>query len=157
MKPLIAVYPGTFDPVTLGHIDIIKRALRLCDQLIIGVAEYTGKAPLFSLEKRQKMIQAVINDENMQNISVLPIGNLTVDFVLQNQASVIIRGLRTLGDFDHEFQMVGVNKVLNPDIETIFLPADLQTNFISSSVVRQVYAAGGDLSKFVHPSIKKYF
>lgn len=157
MKPIIAVYPGTFDPVTLGHIDIIKRALRLCNQLVIGVAEHTGKDPLFSLEKRQAMIQSVISAEQLENVSVFPIKNLTVDFVIEHNASVIIRGLRTLGDFDHEFQMVGVNKVLNPDIETIFLAADLQTNFISSSVVRQVFAAGGEIKKFIHPSIINFF
>ncbi|MFT6072272.1 MAG: pantetheine-phosphate adenylyltransferase [Alphaproteobacteria bacterium] len=157
MKPFIAVYPGTFDPVTLGHIDVIKRAMHLCDRLIIGVAAHTGKNHLFNLQDRQAMLQSVINTEKWDNIEILPITNLTVDFVKNNNASLIIRGLRTLSDFDHEFQMVSTNKILNPEIETIFLPAALHSHCISSSVVRQIYAAGGDLSKFIHPSNVRYF
>jgi pantetheine-phosphate adenylyltransferase len=157
MKPLIAVYPGTFDPITLGHIDIIKRALRLCDTLIIGVAEHTNKQMIFNLNKRLSMIQAVLDAENLSNASVLPISNLTVAFVKQHNASLIIRGLRTLSDFDYEFQMVGTNRILAPEIETVFLPADSQNHFISSSVVKQIYHAKGDLTKFVHPSTHIYF
>lgn len=157
MKPLIAVYPGTFDPITLGHIDIIKRALRLCDKLIIGVAEHTNKQMMFDLNKRLMMIQSVLDAENISNASVLPITNLTVAFVKQHNASLIIRGLRTLSDFDYEFQMVGTNRILAPDIETVFLPADSQNHFISSSVVKQIYQAKGDLTKFVHASTRIYF
>jgi pantetheine-phosphate adenylyltransferase len=157
MKPLIAVYPGTFDPVTLGHIDIIKRALRLCDTLIIGVAEHTNKNHLFDCAKRQAMLKAVIDSEYLTHVTVLSIKNLTVEFVKQHQASLIVRGLRTLSDFDYEFQMVGTNRILAPDIETVFLPADSQNHFISSSVVRQIHAAGGDLSKFIHASTVRFF
>lgn len=158
MKSLIAVYPGTFDPVTLGHIDIIKRALRLCDKLIIGVAEHTNKNMLFDLNKRQEMLQNVIDAENLNDyVCVLPINTLTVDFVKKHHGSVIIRGLRTLSDFDYEFQMVGTNRILAPDIDTIFLPADSQNHFISSSVVKQIHKAGGDLSKFIHHSSMGYF
>jgi pantetheine-phosphate adenylyltransferase len=158
MKSLIAVYPGTFDPVTLGHIDIIKRALRLCDRLIIGVAEHTNKNMMFDLNKRQEMVQNVIDTENLNHvISILPINTLTVDFVKKNNATLIIRGLRTLSDFDYEFQMVGTNRILAPDIDTIFLPADSQNHFISSSVVKQIHKAGGDLSKFIHHSSMGYF
>ena len=157
MKSLIAVYPGTFDPVTLGHIDIIKRALRLCDNLIIGVAAHTNKNMLFDLKARQAMVQSVIDTENLQNVTVLPIHNLAVEFVSHNNAALIIRGLRSLSDFDYEFQMVGTNRILAPDIETIFLPADSQNHFISSSVVKQIHKAGGDLSKFVHTSTLEYF
>lgn len=157
MKPLIAVYPGTFDPVTYGHIDIIKRALRLCDSLIIGVAEYTNKNMMFDCTKRQAMLQDVIESEHLDNVTILPITHLTVEFVKKNKASLIIRGLRTLSDFDYEFQMVGTNKILAPDIETVFLPADSQNHFISSSIVRQIHAAGGDLRKFIHPSTLSYF
>ncbi len=157
MKPLIAVYPGTFDPVTLGHIDIVKRALRLCDRLIIGVAEHTNKNMMFNCLKRQEMLRAVIKSEHLPHITVLPIKNLTVEFVKEHQASLIIRGLRTLSDFDYEFQMVGTNRILAPDIETVFLPADSQNHFISSSVVRQIHAAGGDLSKFIHASTLRFF
>ena len=157
MRPLIAVYPGTFDPVTLGHIDIIKRALRLCDKLIIGVAEHTNKTMLFDLTTRQAMLNAVINCEKLNNVVVLPISSLTVEFVKIQSASLIIRGLRTLSDFDYEFQMVGTNRILAPDIETIFLPADVNNHSISSSVVKQIFKARGDLSKFVHVSTLSYF
>jgi len=157
MKPLIAVYPGTFDPVTLGHIDVIKRATNLCDSLIIGVAAHTNKNHLFNLEMRQKMLQSVIDAENLSTVKILPIKHLTVNFVKENNATLIIRALRTLSDFDHEFQMVSANKILDPNIETIFLPAALQNHCISSSVVRQIHAAGGDLTNFIHNSIINYF
>lgn len=153
MKPKIAIYPGTFDPVTLGHVDIINRAIHLCDQLIIGVAAHTNKTMMFNLSKRIEMIEKIIKADNIPHVTVKRIEGLTVDFAVQHQASLLIRGLRTVSDFDYEFQMVGANRLLNPTIETIFLPADLQSNFISSSMVKQIHHANGELCQFVHPVI----
>lgn len=158
-KKRIGFYPGTFDPITNGHLDIIQRAVGLVDQLIIGVALNENKSPLWSLEQRVECIHEALNEEfgepcrNLANgecaIKVIGFDNLLVDCVKQNNASVIIRGLRQATDFDLEFQMCLMNQRLAPDIETIFLVATEQNRSIASSVVKEVARLGGDISSFV--------
>ena len=156
MTEKIAVYPGTFDPITLGHLDIIRRATKLCDTLIIAIAHHHGKTPFFSAKKRIEMIKQTIAQDKIltcHSIKIVSFEGLLVDFITQENANFIIRGLRTVSDFDYEFQMVGVNRQLAPNIETIFLPADMTTQFISSSLVRQIYDYGGDLLAFVPATV----
>lgn len=151
----IGIYPGTFDPITLGHLDIIQRARRICDRLIIASAVNHSKTPFFTPEQRVAMIKASLpmQAEGVCPVEVLFFDSLLIDFARQNQANFIIRGLRTVSDFDYEFQMVGVNRTLDPHIETIFLPADMKTQFISSSLVKQIFQYGGDLKEFVPESV----
>lgn len=157
MKPTIAIYPGTFDPVTLGHVDMIKRATKLCDTLIVAVAEHSNKMMMFDVSQRIEMIETIIQYDQLTHIKVLPIKGLTVDFAVEHDASLLIRGLRTLSDFDYEFQMVGANRMLNPEIDTIFLPADPHSHFLSSSIVKQIHKAGGDVSRLIHQTTLAYF
>lgn len=152
MTEKIAVYPGTFDPITLGHMDIIRRARRLCDRLIIASAVHHSKKPFFTPEKRVDLINAALQDETEEGlcpVEAVSFDGLLVDFAKSNNAKFIIRGLRTVSDFDYEFQMVGVNRHLDPDIDTIFLPADMTTQFISSSLAKQIVQYGGDLKNFL--------
>jgi len=145
------IYPGTFDPITFGHIDIIKRSLKIVDNLIIGVADNTNKTPLLSLNDRKNLIQSDINLylESSKNILVKDVKGLLTDFAKNNDASFIIRGLRAVSDFEYEFQMTGMNFQLNPNIETIFLMSSDNNSFISSNFVKEVHKLGGDVSKFV--------
>ena len=147
----IGIYPGTFDPFTFGHLDIIKRSLKIVDQLIIGVADNTNKIPLLTLDERKQLIQYDINEflNNHDNISILTIKGLLTDFAKENKATCIIRGLRAVSDFEYEFQMTGMNYQLNPDIETIFLMSSDKNSFISSNFVKEVHRLGGDVSNFV--------
>ncbi len=146
----VGVYPGTFDPVTNGHVDIIRRASRTVDKLVVGVAVNGGKSPLFSLEERAEMVGEEIVDMGMSDrVTVKPFDSLLVQFAADQNASCIIRGLRAVSDFEYEFQMVGMNTRLNPDIETIFLMASESHQFIASRLVKEIATLGGDITSFV--------
>jgi len=150
----IGVYPGTFDPLTNGHMDVIARAARLLDKLVVGVAVNSGKGPLFSLEERVELVQAEmasIANRNGTVIEVRPFQGLLIDFAREQRASMIVRGLRVVADFDFEFQMAGMNYRMAPDIETVFLMASERHQFIASRLVKEVAALGGDISSFVPP------
>lgn len=150
----IGLYPGTFDPVTNGHLDVIARAARLLDKLVVGVAINTGKGPLFTLEERVDLVRAEIAEIASRNdmvIDVIPFDTLLVDFARKVGASMIVRGLRAVSDFDYEFQMTGVNYRLAPDVETVFLMASERHQFIASRLVKEVARLGGDISSFVPP------
>lgn len=143
----IAVYPGSFDPVTLGHLDIIERSAHMVDRLIVGVLQNNSKTPLFSVEERVKMLEDVTS--YLPNVEVRSFGGLLVDFVHQCQADVIVRGLRAITDFEYELQMAQTNRVLAPDVDTMFLTTSLEYAYLSSTTVKEVAAFGGDISKFV--------
>ena len=147
----IGIYPGTFDPLTFGHIDVIKRSLKIVDKLIIGIADNDNKTPLLSIEERKLIIDSDIKDYFNQNnkIIIKNIDGLLTDFAKLNNVTCIIRGLRAVSDFDYEFQMTGMNYQLNPDLETIFLMSSDKNSFISSNFVKEVHKLGGDVSKFV--------
>ncbi len=154
----IGLYPGTFDPLTLGHMDIIQRASRLVDRLVIGVAINNDKKPLFSLEERVEMINEEVNyimlDSEVQ-ISIYPFKSLLIDCARDVNATLIIRGLRAVSDFEYEFQMVGMNRILSEDIETVFLMADANYQSIASRLVKEIAILGGDTTKFVPNGIQK--
>ncbi len=155
---IVAVYPGTFDPITFGHMDIVRRALRICDKLVIGVAQDTAKSTLFSFDERISLASADIESmpaSDSARCEVHGFTGLLVDYVRSIGASVIIRGLRAVSDFEYEVQMACLNHKLASDIETIFLPASDTTQFISSRFIRQIARLGGDVSPFVSPSVKK--
>lgn len=146
----IALYPGTFDPMTLGHLDILKRASRLCDRLIIGVAINASKGPLFDLDERVEMVEnAVAPLRERIEVEVKPFDSLLIHFVEQCGASMIVRGLRAVSDFEYEFQMAGMNDRLNPDIETVFLMADPEFQTIASRLVKEIARLGGNIDQFV--------
>jgi pantetheine-phosphate adenylyltransferase len=150
------LYPGTFDPVTLGHTDIIKRACSLVDRLVIGVAINRDKGPLFTLEERVEMVESESGPIALQTgceIVVHPFENLLIDCAEEVGASVIVRGLRAVSDFEYEFQMVGMNRALNDDIETVFLMAEARHQAIASRLVKEIARLGGDVSKFVPPPV----
>lgn len=150
----IAIYPGTFDPITFGHIDIIKRASQLFDHLIIASAKDSNKNPLFSLDERVELIQHEIKNLNLENqVSVEKFEGLLVEFAKQKNAKIIIRGLRAVSDFEYEFQMFGMNSKLEPHIQTIFLPASENHHFIASKLVKEVARLRGDISKFVSTNV----
>jgi len=153
----IGLYPGTFDPVTLGHVDIIQRAMALVDRLVIGVAINRDKSPLFTLEDRVAMIEAEcagIVARTGGEIVVHPFENLLIDCARDVGATVIIRGLRAVADFEYEFQMVGMNRALDSSIETVFLMADARRQAIASKLVKEIARLGGDVSKFVTPQVQ---
>ena len=145
------VYPGSFDPITNGHADLIQRAARLFGQVIVGVARNISKHPLFSLDERIDLVRAAIGE--LPNVRVMPIDGLLVDFVTSQNAQVILRGLRAVSDFEYEFQLATMNRHLRPQIETIFLTPAEQHSFISSSLVKEVARFGGDVSVFLHPTV----
>lgn len=154
----IGLYPGTFDPVTLGHIDIIQRALALVDRLVIGVAINRDKGPMFTLEERVEMLQAECTEITARcggEIVVHPFENLLIDCARDVGAGVIIRGLRAVADFEYEFQMVGMNRALDSSVETVFLMADARRQAIASKLVKEIARLGGDVSKFVTPAVKE--
>ncbi|MDE8344546.1 MAG: pantetheine-phosphate adenylyltransferase [Acidocella sp.] len=151
-EPRIGLYPGTFDPITNGHVDIIARAARLVDHLVIGVAMNAGKGPIFSLEERTALVQAEIVGIAARTgtaITVQPFASLLIAFARELGANMIVRGLRAVSDFDYEFQMAGMNYRLDPEIETVFLMASEHHQFISSRFVKDIAALGGDISSFV--------
>ncbi|MDO5369910.1 pantetheine-phosphate adenylyltransferase [Paracoccus sp. (in: a-proteobacteria)] len=154
----IGLYPGTFDPITLGHVDIIQRAATLVDRLVIGVAINRDKGPLFPLEERVAMVEAEcepIARTTGIEIVVHPFENLLIDCARDVGASVIVRGLRAVADFEYEFQMVGMNRALDASVETVFLMADARRQAIASKLVKEIARLGGDVSKFVPPAINR--
>ena len=146
-----AVYPGTFDPLTRGHEDLVRRAAKLFDPLIIGVAISRGKSTFFTLQERTEMAREVLGD--LKNVQITSFTGLLTEFVRKHDAQVVIRGLRAVSDFEYEFQLAGMNRSLNPDFETIFLTPSEQHMFISATLVREIAILGGDVSKFVHPFV----
>jgi pantetheine-phosphate adenylyltransferase len=156
-EPRIGVYPGTFDPITNGHMDVILRAARIVDRLIIGVARNAGKGPLFSTDERVELVQgeirALAEPDLAARIEVRPFEMLLMNFAVSVGATVIIRGLRAVSDFEYEFQMAGMNARLNPKIETVFLMASDRYQFISSRFVKEIGQLDGDVSHFVSPRI----
>lgn len=147
----IAVYPGTFDPFTRGHEDLVRRAARLFAHVIVGIAESHSKRPIFPLAERVEMAQTLCKD--MPNVKIVGFDGLLMDFLRERNARVILRGLRAVSDFEYEFQMAGMNRSLHPDIETLFLTPGEQYMFISATMVREIAFLGGDVSKFVHPLV----
>lgn len=150
------LYPGTFDPITLGHIDIIRRAASLVDRLVIGIAVNQDKGPLFSLEERVAMVEAEcapIAEAAGIDIMAWPFDNLLIQCAAEVKASMIIRGLRAVSDFEYEYQMVGMNRALNDDIETVFLMSDVQYQSIASKLVKEIARLGGDITHFVSPKV----
>lgn len=149
-KHIVGLYPGTFDPITNGHIDIIQRAIKLVDRLVIGVAINPGKGPVFSLDERVEMVQRETEPFiDGSEIEVRPFNGLLMHFAEELGAQVILRGLRAVSDFEYEFQMVGMNARLNPDIETVFLMAEARHQAIASKLVKEIAMFGGDISSFV--------
>lgn len=147
----IAVYPGTFDPVTCGHEDLVRRATRIFDEIVVAVAVAGHKRPFFELEERVAMAQLVFAD--MPNVRVVGFSGLLMDFVADQQAHIVLRGLRAVSDFEYEFQLAGMNRNLNPQIETVFMTPAEQFMFISASMVREIAVLGGDVSPFVHKAV----
>ena len=141
------IYPGSFDPVTYGHLDIIKRSSALVDELIVGVLYNNAKSPLFSIEERVKMLEEITKD--MPNVTIVPFEGLLVDFARETGANIIIRGLRAVTDFEYELQMSQTNHKLEPNVETVFLTTSLDFSYLSSSIVKEVATFGGDVSQFV--------
>ena len=150
---LTAVYPGTFDPMTLGHEDLMRRAARLFDRLILAVAVGHHKRTMFTIAERLEMAAEIASP--YPNVEVIPFRGLLRDFVVGNDGDVVVRGLRAMSDFDYEFQMAGMNRQLMPDVETLFLTPSDQFQFISGTFVREIATLGGDVSKFVAPSVLK--
>ena len=148
-----AVYPGSFDPVTLGHIDIIERAAEIVDELIVGVLVNKGKNPLFSVQERVNMLQIVTKD--IPNIRVESFDGLLVDFLKLKDAEFVIRGLRAITDFEYELQMAQTNRIMSPDTDTIFLTTNLKYAYLNSTTVKEVASYGGDISKFVPEFVAK--
>jgi pantetheine-phosphate adenylyltransferase len=148
-----AVYPGTFDPLTRGHEELVRRASTLFDALVLGIADSKAKRTFFSLQERVEMARDVLAD--VKNLEVVGFSGLLIDFVRQQNARVALRGLRAVSDFEYEFQLAGMNRNLYPQMETIFLTPSEQHMFISATLVREIASLGGDVSKFVHPTIEK--
>lgn len=142
-----AIYPGSFDPVTLGHLDIIRRASRTVNELIVGVLNNGGKVPLFSIDERVEMLKEVTKD--IPNVKVMSFSGLLVDFAKHTNSNVVVRGLRAISDFDYELQMAQTNRKLNPDVDTMFLATSLEYAYLSSTIVKEVAFFDGDISEFV--------
>jgi len=147
----IAIYPGTFDPVTRGHIDICERALKMFDEVVIGVADSLAKVPFFDIDERTDMLKTVFRES--PGISIKPFSSLLIDFARECDAEIIIRGLRAISDFEYEVQLAGMNRSLAPEIETVFLTAAQRYAFVSSSLVREIARLEGDVSEFLHPDV----
>jgi pantetheine-phosphate adenylyltransferase len=147
-----AVYPGTFDPFTRGHEDLVRRAGRLFDTVVLGIADSRAKRTFFTLQERLDIAKEVLAD--VRNVTVVGFTGLLSDFVRQQDARVVLRGLRAVSDFEYEFQLAGMNRDLYPDMETVFLTPGEQHMFISATLVREIATLGGDVSKFVHPTVR---
>ena len=150
---LRAIYPGSFDPVTLGHIDIIQRSCKIVDELIVGVLSNKAKIPLFSVEERVKMLEEMT--KNMPGVKVVPFEGLLIDFAKEMSAGIVVRGLRAVTDFEYELQMAQTNNKLSPELETVFLTTSLEYSYLSSTIVKEVAAFGGDISQFVPETIER--
>lgn len=151
-RPRVGVYPGTFDPITKGHLDIIRRGAKLVDRLVVGVATNPSKSPMFTLEERVEQVQREAA-KVAPNVEVVPFNSLLMKFAESQGADIIIRGLRAVSDFEYEFQMAGMNQKLNPDVETVFLMADVALQPIASRLVKEIAIYGGDITSFVPLSI----
>jgi pantetheine-phosphate adenylyltransferase len=148
-----AFYPGTFDPVTLGHVDLIRRAAKLFDEVIVGVAENSDKSPLFTLDERVTLLEQVVG--GLENVRITGFNNLLIDCVREHNADTILRGLRAVSDFEYEFQLAAMNRHLDPGIETTFLTPAESYAFLSSTLIKEVASLGGDVSEFVPPQVMK--
>ena len=146
-----AMYPGTFDPFTNGHNDLVRRASRIFDRVVVAIAANPGKAPLFPLEKRIELARTIVSD--VPNVEVIGYTGLTVEFARQNGLNVMMRGLRAVSDFEFEFQLATMSRHLSTDVETVFLTPTEQFNFISSTLIREIASLGGDVKEFVHPAV----
>ncbi len=146
------LYPGTFDPITNGHADIVRRASRIFEKVVVAIAANPGKAPAFPLDMRVKLAREVLHD--VKNVEVTGFTELTVEFARKHKLQAVLRGLRAVSDFEFEFQMAAMNRHLGPEVETIFMTPAEQFTFISSSLVREIAILGGDVSQFVHPAVQ---
>ena len=155
MAERIGIYPGTFDPITLGHADIIRRGSKLVDRLIIGVTTNPSKDPMFSTDERLAMVEREVKSMGLANVEVVGFNALLVKFAQKQGASVIIRGLRAVADFEYEYQMAGMNQQLDDNIETVFLMADVSLQPIASKLVKEIALYGGDIAPFVSPDVKR--
>ena len=149
----VAIYPGTFDPITRGHEDLVRRAASLFDRVVLAIAESPSKQPRFPLADRVAMAQEILGD--IDNVEIIGFNTLLMDFVHEQGAKVIVRGLRAVSDFEYEFQMAGMNRSVYPEVETVFLTPGEQYMFISATMVREIARLGGDVSKFVQPCVNK--
>jgi pantetheine-phosphate adenylyltransferase len=149
--PRIAIYPGSFDPPTRGHEDVIRRSLILCDRLIVAVAMNSSKQPLFATEERLELLRLTVGDD--PRIELTKFEGLLMDFARERDATIVVRGLRAVSDFEYEFQMALMNRQLNPEVETVFLVPAVDRTYLSSSLVREVARYGGDVSQQVHPAV----
>lgn len=150
--PVDAMYPGTFDPVTVGHYDLIRRAAGIFNRVVVAVADNPGKTPMFTLDERVSLAAEVLVD--IKNVEVCGYKGLTTDFARDNNLRVMVRGLRAVADFEFEFQLATMSRQLNPDVESVFLTPTEKFTFISSSLVREIAMLGGDVSRFVHPAVE---
>ena len=152
-----AVYPGTFDPITNGHLDILQRALNLFDKVIVGVAksDNRNKKPLFSLEERMQLVKEAVKEIGLKNVEIKPFSNLLVEFVKENNSKIIIRGLRAVSDFDYELQYDLTNRTLNPEVDTVFIMTSTKYLFLSSNIVREIASLHGKVSEFVPKCVEK--
>lgn len=155
MAERVGIYPGTFDPITLGHADIIRRGAKLVDRLIIGVTTNPSKDPMFDPDERMAMVTREVDALGLANVEVVGFNALLMKFAEKQGATVIVRGLRAVADFEYEFQMAGMNQQLNSDIETVFLMADVSLQPIASRLVKEIALFGGDISRFVSPAVCK--
>ena len=149
----VAIYPGTFDPITRGHEDLVRRAASLFDRVVLAIAESPSKQPRFPLADRVAMAQEILGD--IDNVEIIGFNTLLMDFVHEQGAKVIVRGLRAVSDFEYEFQMAGMNRSVYPEVETVFLTPGEQYMFISATMVREIARLGGDVSKFVQPCVDR--
>ena len=149
----VAIYPGTFDPITQGHEDLVRRAASLFDRLILAIAKSPSKRPLFDLAERVELAREVLGD--IKNVEIVGFNSLLMNFVHDQGAKVVVRGLRAISDFEYEFQMAGMNRSVYPEVETVFLTPGEQHMFISATMVREIARLGGDVSKFVQPCVEK--
>jgi pantetheine-phosphate adenylyltransferase len=150
---ITAIYPGTFDPVTNGHVDLVRRASRLFERVVVGIAASSSKQPLFSLDERIELAKTVLAE--FPQVQVMGFKSLMVDFAETVQANVIIRGLRAVSDFEYEVQLAGMNRSMKPHIETVYLSPDIEYTFLSSTLIKDIARHGGDVSKFTHPAVVK--
>lgn len=149
------IYPGTFDPITNGHLDLIERASQLFDEVVVGVAFSPSKRPMFELDERVALVQEVIAHAQLSNVTVAGFSGLLVDFARDHNATVLVRGLRAVSDFEYEFQLANMNRRLMPELESVFLTPAEENSFISSTLVKEVAIHGGDISQFVPDAVRK--